>query len=76
MLTNLSKLKCYENLRNRAVNSMDIAKRRVCDALYNMLQQMWCAIVNDDRDSPGLGGTLLVGLWQSRPTFKIFRLYS
>ena len=28
------------------------------------------------RRVPGLGGTLLVGLWQSRPTFKIFRLYS
>ena len=27
-------------------------------------------------DSPSLGGTLLVSLWQSKPTFKIFRWYS
>ena len=33
-------------------------------------------ILNYKWDGPGLGGTLLVGLWQSRPTFKIFRLYS
>ena len=37
---------------------MDIAKRRVCDALYNMLQQMWCAIVNDDIGNIGSSGII------------------
>ena len=38
---------------------MDIAKRRVCDTSFNMLQQMCCcAIMNDNIDSISSSGII------------------
>jgi len=40
---------------------MDIAKRRVCDTLYNMLQSMCCAIMHDDIGSIGSNISIIGG---------------